>query len=120
MNLITFTCSNKTTLSRVDFVSIISINVIRNYGTVYNNVSDKNQLLIDYYSALKHNETNLRKYFPTKLLNQDVTPTDSAWNLGVEFDKDFNFKKHIKSLSIMLLSYTWFASLAQMFNSGSD
>ena len=35
------------------------------------------------------------KYFPTKLIDQDVTPTDSARNLGVEFDKDFNFKKHI-------------------------
>ena len=50
-----------------------------------------------------------KKYFPTKLLDQDVAPTDSARNLGVEFDKDFNFRKHIgptKSLSIMLLSYT--------------
>ena len=35
-----------------------------------------------------------KKYFPTKLLDQDVTPTDFAQNLGVEFDKDFNFKKH--------------------------
>ena len=61
-----------------------------------------------------------KKYFPTKLLDQDVTPIDSAQTLGVEFDKDFNFKKHIESLSIMLLSYTWFASLPQMFISGSD
>ena len=28
-----------------------------------------------------------KKYFPTKLLDQDVTLTDSARNLGVEFDK---------------------------------
>ena len=39
-----------------------------------------------------------KKYFPTKLLDQDVTPTDSARNLGVEFDKDFNFKKHISKV----------------------
>ena len=52
-------------------------------------------------------QDKVKKYFPTKLLDQDVTPTDSARNLGVEFDKDFNFKKHIsKVLSIMLLSYT--------------
>ena len=38
------------------------------------------------------------KYFPTKLLDQDVTPTDSARNLGVEFHKDFNFKKHISKV----------------------
>ena len=28
----------------------------------------------------------------------DVTPTDSARNLGLEFDKDFNFKKHISKV----------------------
>ena len=39
-----------------------------------------------------------KKYFPTKLLDQDVTPTDSARNLGVELDKDFNFKKHISKV----------------------
>ena len=39
-----------------------------------------------------------KKYFTTKLLDQDVTPTDSAQNLGVEFDKDFNFKKHISKV----------------------
>ena len=51
----------------------------------------------------KSQRDKLKKYFPTKLLDQDVTPTDSARKLGVEFDKDFNFKKHnyIKSLSIM-------------------
>ena len=54
----------------------------------------------------KSQKDKFKKYFPTKLLDQDVTPTDLARNLGVEFDKDFNIKKHIKSLSIMLLSYT--------------
>ena len=68
--------------------------------------------------STKAQRDKIKKYFPTKLLDQDVTPTDSARNLGVEFDKDFNL--YIKSLSIMLLSYTWLASLAQMFNSGSD
>ena len=45
--------------------------------------------------GIKSQRDKFKKYFPTKLLDQDVTPTDSARNLGVEFDKDFNFKKHI-------------------------
>ena len=43
----------------------------------------------------KSQRDKFKKYFPTKLLDQDVTPTDLAGDLGVEFDKDFNFKKHI-------------------------
>ena len=46
----------------------------------------------------KAQRDKFRKYFPTKLLDQDVTPTDSARNLGVEFDKDFNFTKHISKV----------------------
>ena len=41
----------------------------------------------------KSQRDKFKKYFSTKLLDQDVTPTVSAQNLGVEFDKDFNFKK---------------------------
>ena len=78
---------------------------------------DKTELI---QIGTKAQRDKFKKYFPTKLLDQDVTPTDSARNLGVEFDKDFKFRKHIKSMSIMLLSYTWFPSLAQMFNSSSD
>ena len=46
----------------------------------------------------KAQRDKFKKYFPTKLLDQDVTPTDTARNLGVEFDKDFNFKKHISKV----------------------
>ena len=46
----------------------------------------------------KAQRDKFKKYFPTKLLDQDVTPTDSARNLGVEFDKDLNFKKHISKV----------------------
>ena len=48
--------------------------------------------------STKAQRDKFKKYFPTKLLDQDVTPTDSARNLGVEFDKDFNFKKHISKV----------------------
>ena len=66
---------------------------------------DKTEFILIGTKSLRD---KFRKYFPTQLLDQDVTPNDSARNLGVEFDKDFNFKKHIyiKSLSTMLLSYT--------------
>ena len=46
----------------------------------------------------KAQRDKFKKYFPTKLLDQDVTPTDSARNLGVEFDKDFNLKKNISKV----------------------
>ncbi len=34
-------------------------------------------------------------FFPVNLLDKETTPTPSARNLGVIFDSDFNFKKHI-------------------------
>ena len=54
--------------------------------------SDKTEFIL---IVTKSQRKFFKKYFPTKLLDQDVTPTDSARNLGVEFDKDFYFKKHI-------------------------
>ena len=41
--------------------------------------------------GIKSQRDKFKKYYPTTSLDQDVTPTDSARNLGVEFDKDFNF-----------------------------
>ena len=35
------------------------------------------------------------KHFPAKLLDQEITPTDSARNFGVVFDDGLNFRKHI-------------------------
>ena len=57
--------------------------------------SDKTEFIL---IGTKAQRDKFKKYFPTKLLDQDVTPTDSARNLGVEFDKDFNFKKHISKV----------------------
>ena len=54
--------------------------------------SDKTEFIIIGTKSQRH---KFKKCFPTYLLFQDVTPTDSARNLRVEFDKDFNFKKHI-------------------------
>ena len=46
----------------------------------------------------KSQQDKVKKYFPTKLLDQDVTPADSAQTLRVEFDKAFNFKKPIEKV----------------------
>ena len=56
---------------------------------------DKTELIL---IGTKSQRDKFKKYFPTKLLDQDVTPTDLARNLGVEFDMDFNFKKHISKV----------------------
>ena len=56
---------------------------------------DKTELIL---IGTKAQRDKFKKYFPTKLLDQDVTSTDSARNLGVEFDKDFKFKKHISKV----------------------
>ena len=55
--------------------------------------SDKTKFIL---IGTKSQWEQIKKYFPTKLLDQDVT-TDSAQNLGVVFDNDFNFTKHISN-----------------------
>ena len=37
----------------------------------------------------------LSNHFPVKLLDNDISPSDSVRNLGVIFDSDFSFHKHI-------------------------
>ena len=56
---------------------------------------DKSEIIL---IGTKAQRDKFNKYFPTKLLDQDVTLTDSARNLGVLFDKDFNLKKHISKV----------------------
>ena len=59
---------------------------------------DKTEFILIGTKHAKSQRDNFKKYFPTKLLDQDVTTTDSARNLEVEFDKDFNFVKHISKV----------------------
>ena len=42
---------------------------------------------------------NFSRCFPTRLLEQDVTPAASARNLGVVFDSALNFKSHISGIT---------------------
>ena len=68
----------------------------------------------------KSQRDKFKKYFPTKLLDQDVTPTDSARNLGVEFER-ISILRNIYQKSVdhaTIIYVIW--SLAQMFNSSSD
>ena len=40
----------------------------------------------------------LSNHFPVKLLDNDISPSDSVRNLGVIFDSDFSFHKHISNI----------------------
>ena len=37
----------------------------------------------------------LTRFFPTNILSHNITPPDTVRNLGVTFDGDFNFSKHV-------------------------
>jgi len=39
--------------------------------------------------------SNLTHFFPTNILSHSITPSETVRNLGVTFDSDFNFRKHI-------------------------
>ena len=43
-------------------------------------------------------EVHLSNHFPVKLLDNDISPSDSVRNLGVIFDSDFSFHKHISNI----------------------
>ncbi len=40
----------------------------------------------------------LCNHFPVKLLDNDISPSDSVRNLGVVFDSDFSFHKHVSNI----------------------
>ena len=46
----------------------------------------------------KQQRHNLSAHFPVKLLDHDITPSDSVRNLGVIFDSDFSFHKHVSEI----------------------
>ncbi|KAK2149636.1 hypothetical protein LSH36_443g03020 [Paralvinella palmiformis] len=47
--------------------------------------------------------SKLSRFFPMLILNHSITPSDTVYNLGVTFDNDFNFRKHIS-----LTNRSWF------------
>ena len=44
------------------------------------------------------------RFFPRNILSHSITPSDSVPNIGVTFDSDFNFRKHI-SLTCRICFY---------------
>ena len=46
----------------------------------------------------KQQRHKLSTHFPVKLLDNDITPSDSVRNLGVIFDSDFSLHKHVSEI----------------------
>ena len=53
---------------------------------------DKTKFIIIGTKGQRHKLSN---HFPVKLLDNDICPSDSVRNLGVVFDSDFSFHKHV-------------------------
>ena len=57
--------------------------------------SDKTEFIIIGTIQQRHKLSN---HFPVKLLDNDISPSDSVRNLGVIFDSDFSFHKHVSNI----------------------
>ena len=59
--------------------------------------SDKTEFIIIGTKQQRHKLSN---HFPVKLLDNDISPSDSVRILGVIFDSDFSFHKHVSNNNI--------------------
>ena len=57
--------------------------------------SDKTDFIMIGTKQQRH---KLSIHFPVKLLDNDIIPSDSVRNLGVIFDSDFSFHKHVSNI----------------------
>ena len=57
--------------------------------------SDKTEFIIIGTKQQRHKLCN---HFPVKLLDNDISPSDSVRNLGVVFDSDLSFHKHVSNI----------------------
>ena len=57
--------------------------------------SNKTEFIIIGTKQQRHKLSN---HFPVKLLDNDISQSDSVRNLGVIFDSDFSFHKHISNI----------------------
>ena len=57
--------------------------------------SNKTEFIIIGTKQQRHKLSN---HFPVKLLDNDISPSDSVRNLGVIFDSDFSFHKQISNI----------------------
>ena len=65
--------------------------------------SDKTEFIIIGTKQQRHKLSN---HFPVKLLDNDICPSDSVRNLGVVFDSDISFHKHVSNMQVMHLPHT--------------
>ena len=56
---------------------------------------DKTDLII---IGNKQKRNKIINHFPVKLLGSDTFPSDTVCNLGVVFDREFNFRQHISQV----------------------
>ena len=73
---------------------LVTVSLTFRYGLNQVNLklnSDKTEFIIIGTKQQRHKLSN---HFPVKLLENDITPSDSVRNLGVIFDSDFSFQKH--------------------------
>ena len=56
---------------------------------------DKTEFVIIGTKQQRHKLSN---HFPVKLLDNDITPSDSVRNLSVIFESDFSFHKHVSAI----------------------
>ena len=56
---------------------------------------DKTEFLL---IGTKYMREKYASLFPTDILGNDISPADQAHNLGVIFDSDFSFSKHISNV----------------------
>ena len=57
--------------------------------------SDKTEFIIIDTKQQRHKLSN---HLPVKLLDNDICPSDSVRNLGVVFESDFSFHKHVSNI----------------------
>ena len=57
--------------------------------------SDKTEFIIIGTKQQRH---KLSYHLPVKLLDNDISPSDIVCNLGVIFDSDFIFHKHVSNI----------------------
>ena len=57
--------------------------------------SDKTEFIIIGTKQQRHKLSN---HFPVKLLDNNISPSDSVRNLGVIFDSDFSLHKHVSNI----------------------
>ena len=56
---------------------------------------DKTDLMV---VGTKQQRNRVISHFPVKVLGSDTFPSDTVRNLGVVFDRDFNFRQHISQV----------------------